>query len=175
MVLTVHHEGKAGQEPGDKDHGGTLLPALYPRRPSAFCFGSYTQNLLPGVAPPAADWTLTYKSFIKKMAPQTFLPIYLMEAFSQLKRPLPDNSNLCQVNKKTSQHTAQTSYRDQILAVSVSVASKHLSYLGHETLNSFLQQLQFKNKGETISSSSFEILTLLLLMATLLCDKTYLS
>lgn len=100
MVLTVHREGKAGQEPGDKDHGGTLLPALYPRRPSAFCFSLYTQNLLPGVEPPAADWTLTYKSLIKKMAPQTFLQIYLMEAFSQLRCPLPDNSNLCQVNKK---------------------------------------------------------------------------
>lgn len=69
MVVTVHHEGKAGREPGDKDHGGALLPGLYPRRPSAFCLGLYTQNLLPGVAPLTVDWTLTYKSLIKKMAP----------------------------------------------------------------------------------------------------------
>lgn len=100
MVLTVHREGKAGREPGDKDHGRTLLPGLYPRHTSAFCLGLYTQNLLPGVAPLTVDWTLTYKSLIKKMAPQTFLQICLMEAFSQLRRPLPDDSDLCQVNKK---------------------------------------------------------------------------
>lgn len=89
---------QAGQEPGGSNrcrgHGGVLLTGLLPMAYSA-CSRIHPRTLCPRVvSPPTAGCTLHINHSLKK-CPTTHLEAKLIEAFSPLKFPLPDDSSLC--------------------------------------------------------------------------------